>query len=1623
MAEGRAHPRGEQFSALNSQLSQAVGHFTQLLSSATAFGQAVNQFRTLETQLALTNAAAGGTVTTFKQMEVAARQFALATTASAQESASALYFLAQAGYSVEQSMNALAGVMILAQATMQDVGFTSDLIASTLMTYSLTSLDAARVANLFAAAQMNSLASLDKLAFSLRQVGPVASAMGQEIETTTAYLAELYNVGLRGEQAGTALRNIMVRLIDPPKEAREVLTKYGIAVRDTTGQLREMEDVMQDLYKAGIGEAEAAALFGVEALAGGLTLIRSVGTGAFDKQRDAISGTGAAFEMAAAQLETLDGALKLARNSVNDLFISFGQELAPVVVAVAGAVRDVVSWFNSLSAESRSLIMTTTILIGGFVASMAALKAIGFIFGPLTAGLKGFFGAFQGAGAAGAQVGILTKAFIALRSAMSWVFLGGAASMITSIGTAITGLTPAAAALIAQMRGLSLLRFAPLVAGLGAVGLAITATGGLIWAITAIGAAWAEQTRMAEVEIAKQRSLLLEAAGIAPTAIDNLQGRHRRRETTMSMASSLPTLEQVTLFRGNIDSANDDLAEINKMIADYQKVSGGLLDLEDAIIESRETARGLIVENAKTQSMMDSLMIAMAGASGSYATGAYVANEGRKDSVFNVDAENGIRMLQEQVRNSTGLYEDVIEWVAAQFDPSMLSNLEGQIAAAQRRKQFAESQMRALSDVGDTTSDQYKEMVATVAQSDDVIKNARNQLDRIEAGTDNDATSRLLNDAISARDTLEAAIDAVAGREISAEEGKQLTRLQGILDARNKALADAMIAELTAARQNSNALDALATGTAQQAQQNETALYAATENLVRQLIGGEGVGDLPVNEIFASETETFRAYLAENRELAITLIRQIMLESEGNTQDDLFRLVNELSANGGTTAPESLIALMDRITTEPVRKLMAAAQANRAELAMETARLRNELLMAQADMANNLAQGIEAETMDAVLDAIDDYEDKVEDVTKTLSQVLGETWENIVVSDVMAEAMGNQELAGQALGDVLNAAAFLDAAKQAAADGASAEEVANMTDAALVAFMANLLASLGAISATMVDANGAITAEGENLNNTIANLDGLLNSVANMKRFEIKAAPAKATNSGRYKPKKAGGGGKGKSAKDEARKLKEDFEKELRDVQKELLGLETEILKFDDTIDFTARFSAMIDIDRREIALKYDQKIQEIQSDIEAANEKFKAQPAYLSQLTTGYNELIKQLERAKQAEMDYTNTFTYQSKLRNEAIDRQIDAIRNLSMEGEKAGVAILDGVRAGFLQYQKDMKTTVDNVAQATVGVLDGLAEAVGAFVTGTGDAMEILRNAVLSSLNELIVNATKRMMQTMLEGLTGGGITNGLSGAGAAAGGAAGGQGGGGFWSSIGSMFGFGGGKTQTTEGSGGAGGAAAALAGAQSEAAQMQIVFSQFIVQLQTTLTAFITQLTTALQTANLGGQGQGGVPDMTGTGGTTTGGGNAGGTATAAPDMSNMMGGFMQNIMGMFQSLFGGLGSMLQGLFSNILGMLGGGGGFMGLFDAGGSIPGGKWGIAGEFGPEIIRGPANVTGRENTMEMFRDAANRSAPAPVQAPPTVNNIIVQDQSVVARYLSTSAGKRQIGNVVRQTQNPAN
>lgn len=94
--------------------------------------------------------------------------------------------------------------------------------------------------------------------------------------------------------------------------------------------------------------------------------------------------------------------------------------------------------------------------------------------------------------------------------------------------------------------------------------------------------------------------------------------------------------------------------------------------------------------------------------------------------------------------------------------------------------------------------------------------------------------------------------------------------------------------------------------------------------------------------------------------------------------------------------------------------------------------------------------------------------------------------------------------------------------------------------------------------------------------------------------------------------------------------------------------------------------------------------------------------------------------------------------------------------------------------------------------------------------------------------------------------------------------------------------------------------------------------------------------------------------------------------------------------------------------------------FSGAYDKGGTIPAGKIGIVGEYGPEFVRGPAAITGREltrRTMESGGGGGNTPAPTPVV---NVKNVNVLDPSVVGDYLATDEGEKLIVNTVQRNRN---
>ncbi|UZT28688.1 putative tail tape measure protein [Vibrio phage 033B] len=93
--------------------------------------------------------------------------------------------------------------------------------------------------------------------------------------------------------------------------------------------------------------------------------------------------------------------------------------------------------------------------------------------------------------------------------------------------------------------------------------------------------------------------------------------------------------------------------------------------------------------------------------------------------------------------------------------------------------------------------------------------------------------------------------------------------------------------------------------------------------------------------------------------------------------------------------------------------------------------------------------------------------------------------------------------------------------------------------------------------------------------------------------------------------------------------------------------------------------------------------------------------------------------------------------------------------------------------------------------------------------------------------------------------------------------------------------------------------------------------------------------------------------------------------------------------------------------------------YTGMYDKGGNIPAGGVGIVGEYGPELVKGPANVTGREDTSALLQQLVNQQQAAPQALNPQTNIRIINaiDPEVMGEYLGSTAGEKTIMNVLKR------
>jgi TP901 family phage tail tape measure protein len=261
---------------------------------------------------------------------------------SAITATSAMTELAKAGLSVEQAMAAARGTLQLAAAGQIDAAAAAEVVAGALNAFNLSGDQATRVADLLAAAANASAADVTDMAYALRMTSAVAALSGQSIEDITTAIGLMANAGIKGSDAGTSLKTMLMRLASPTDEARAAMTALGVSVYDSSGAMRPLPDLVSQFSSAlsvMTDEQKQAALttvFGADAIRAA-SIVLAAGREQYDALAKAVTRQGAAADLAGAQMTGLKGKLEGVRSQLETLALRAAEPLLePLSRAIGG---------------------------------------------------------------------------------------------------------------------------------------------------------------------------------------------------------------------------------------------------------------------------------------------------------------------------------------------------------------------------------------------------------------------------------------------------------------------------------------------------------------------------------------------------------------------------------------------------------------------------------------------------------------------------------------------------------------------------------------------------------------------------------------------------------------------------------------------------------------------------------------------------------------------------------------------------------------------------------------------------------------------------------------------------------------------------------------------------------------------------------------------------------------------------------------------------------------------------------------------------------------------------------------------------------------------------------------
>lgn len=283
----------------------------------------------------------------YEILEKAAKECGKTTKYSASEAADALNYLALAGYDAAKAAKTLPSVLNLAAAGGMELGAASDLVTDSMAALGMETSELENYIDEMARTSQKSNTSVAQLGEATLTCAGMASVTGQSLETLNAELGVLANNGLKGAEGGTKLRNILQTLAAPTDTASVAMKELGLQTMDSSGNMRDLNDIMIDLNKAlagisGNGERSKYLnkIFNGRDIAGVNALLKGTGLEFDNLKKELLNCEGAAKDMAETMGDNLKGKVTILNSALEGLGITGYEKIEGVLKESVEAATD-----------------------------------------------------------------------------------------------------------------------------------------------------------------------------------------------------------------------------------------------------------------------------------------------------------------------------------------------------------------------------------------------------------------------------------------------------------------------------------------------------------------------------------------------------------------------------------------------------------------------------------------------------------------------------------------------------------------------------------------------------------------------------------------------------------------------------------------------------------------------------------------------------------------------------------------------------------------------------------------------------------------------------------------------------------------------------------------------------------------------------------------------------------------------------------------------------------------------------------------------------------------------------------------------------------------------------------